>query len=187
MQELHEIVQSLARKGTYIPIIDKDEANLTQVSIQAEQRKRSFLELTPLLQKTVRTFPPLSQLHNQKETLRSSHNWSGLVKSVLDDAATQILAQKEDVSRLAEIANKHPFYKYNGVWSRELQNLVPLPSLNPCHILLIIDWKGILHRTLRLARRVNRIQKLHIQNVVLDNRRSGQLPQRFVSSLPLSC
>ncbi|KUL89166.1 hypothetical protein ZTR_03709 [Talaromyces verruculosus] len=96
--ELHEIVQSLARKGAYIPIIDKDEANLTQVSTQAEQRKRSSLALTPLRRKTV-------------------------LKSVLDDAATQILAQKEDVSRLAEIANKHPFYKYNGVWSRELQNL----------------------------------------------------------------
>jgi hypothetical protein len=46
------------------------------------------------------------------------------VKPVLDDAAKQILAQKEDISRLAELANKHPFYKYNGVWSRELQNLV---------------------------------------------------------------
>ncbi|PCG89882.1 Translin [Penicillium occitanis (nom. inval.)] len=97
--ELHEIVQSLARKGAYIPIIDKDEANLTQVSTQAEQRKRSSPALTPLPRKTV-------------------------LKSVLDDAATQILAQKEDVFRLAEIANKHPFYKYNGVWSRELQNLV---------------------------------------------------------------
>lgn len=55
------------------------------------------------------------------------------MKSVLDDAATQILAQKEDVSRLAEIANKHPFYKYNGVWSRELQNLV-----RPCYSLGIL-------------------------------------------------
>ena len=63
MQELHEIVQSLARKGAYIPIIDKDEANLTQVSTQAEQRKRSSLALTPLPRKTVRTFPAPSQLH----------------------------------------------------------------------------------------------------------------------------
>lgn len=68
MQELHEIVQSLARKGTYIPIIDKDEANLTQVSIQAEQRKRSFLELTPLLQKTVRTFPTQPKRNTPKLT-----------------------------------------------------------------------------------------------------------------------
>jgi hypothetical protein len=66
IQELHEIVQSLARKGAYIPIIDEDEANLTQVSTQAEQRKRSSPALTPLPRKTVRTFPPLSQLHNPK-------------------------------------------------------------------------------------------------------------------------
>lgn len=76
--ELHEIVQSLARKGRTTQAI-------------------------------------LSRAHSTP---------SKDMKSVLDDAATQILAQKEDVSRLAEIANKHPFYKYNGVWSRELQNLV---------------------------------------------------------------
>ncbi|EED14404.1 recombination hotspot-binding protein (Translin), putative [Talaromyces stipitatus ATCC 10500] len=76
--ELHEIVQSLARKGRTTQAI-------------------------------------LSRAHSTP---------SKDLKSVLDDAATQILAQKEDVSRLAEIANKHPFYKYNGVWSRELQNLV---------------------------------------------------------------
>ncbi|EEA19956.1 Translin-1 [Talaromyces marneffei ATCC 18224] len=76
--ELHEIVQSLARKGRTTQAI-------------------------------------LSRAHSTP---------SKDIKPVLDDAATQILAQKEDVSRLAEIANKHPFYKYNGVWSRELQNLV---------------------------------------------------------------
>ncbi|KAJ5594751.1 uncharacterized protein N7459_000959 [Penicillium hispanicum] len=46
------------------------------------------------------------------------------VKPVLDDAAVEILAQKEEVARLKAVADQHPFYKYNGVWSRELQNLV---------------------------------------------------------------
>jgi hypothetical protein len=46
------------------------------------------------------------------------------VKPVLDEAAQQILAQKEEVSRLSKVANQHPFYKFNNVWSRELQNLV---------------------------------------------------------------
>lgn len=36
------------------------------------------------------------------------------------------MAQKQEVARLKAVADKHPFYKYNGVWSRELQNLVRL-------------------------------------------------------------
>ncbi|OKL62366.1 hypothetical protein UA08_02270 [Talaromyces atroroseus] len=76
--ELHEIVQTLARKGRTTQAI-------------------------------------LSRAHSTP---------TRDLKSVLDDAANQILAQKEDISRLAQLANKHPFYKYNGVWSRELQNLV---------------------------------------------------------------
>lgn len=36
----------------------------------------------------------------------------------------EISAQKQDVARLKTVADQHPFYKYNGLWSRELQNLV---------------------------------------------------------------
>lgn len=46
------------------------------------------------------------------------------MKPVLDDVTKEILAQKEEVARLKAVADQHPFYKYNGVWSRELQNLV---------------------------------------------------------------
>ncbi|KAL4969609.1 translin [Aspergillus stella-maris] len=43
---------------------------------------------------------------------------------VLQDATQEILSQKEEITRLKAVADKHPFYKYNGVWSRDLQNLV---------------------------------------------------------------
>ncbi|KAL2850765.1 Translin [Aspergillus pseudoustus] len=76
--ELHEIVQTLGRKGR---------------STQAT----------------------LSRAHSTP----AEH-----LKSVLEDATKEILAQKEEVSRLKSVADKHPFYKYNGLWSRELQNLV---------------------------------------------------------------
>ncbi|RJE18062.1 recombination hotspot-binding protein [Aspergillus sclerotialis] len=49
---------------------------------------------------------------------------SNQLKPVLDDATKEILNQKEEVARLKSVADKHPFYKYNGIWSRELQNLV---------------------------------------------------------------
>ncbi|KAJ5863613.1 uncharacterized protein N7529_005529 [Penicillium soppii] len=46
------------------------------------------------------------------------------LKPVLDDVTTEILAQKQEVARLKAVADQHPFYKYNGLWTRELQNLV---------------------------------------------------------------
>ncbi|PLB38533.1 translin [Aspergillus candidus] len=46
------------------------------------------------------------------------------LKPVLEDATREILAQKQEVQALKAVADKHPFYKYNGVWTRELQNLV---------------------------------------------------------------
>ncbi|KAL4735466.1 Translin [Aspergillus similis] len=46
------------------------------------------------------------------------------LQPVLEDATKEILAQKEEITRLKAVADKHPFYKYNGVWSRDLQNLV---------------------------------------------------------------
>ena len=53
------------------------------------------------------------------------------MKPILDDATASIIAQKEEVARLRSVADKHPFYKYNGLWSRELQNLVRLPISIP--------------------------------------------------------
>jgi len=46
------------------------------------------------------------------------------VKPVLDTATKEIIAQKAEVTRLKAVADQHPFYKYNGLWTRELQNLV---------------------------------------------------------------
>lgn len=47
-----------------------------------------------------------------------------IVPPVLNDTVQEILAQKEEVARLKTVMDQHPFYKYNGVWTRELQNLV---------------------------------------------------------------
>lgn len=55
------------------------------------------------------------------------------MKPVLDDATREIIAQRDEVARLKTVADKHPFYKYNGVWTRELQNLVSRLQ-NPCTV-----------------------------------------------------
>jgi hypothetical protein len=59
------------------------------------------------------------------------------VKPVLDDVTREILAQKEEVTRLKAVADQHPFYKYNGLWSRELQNLVGFLKFGVRKLLLI--------------------------------------------------
>ncbi|KAL5358239.1 recombination hotspot-binding protein [Aspergillus floccosus] len=76
--ELHDIVQTLARKG------------------RSTQAILSRAHSTPAEQ----------------------------LKPVLEDATKEIIAQRDEVLRLKSVADKHPFYKYNGVWTRELQNLV---------------------------------------------------------------
>ncbi|KAJ5384622.1 Translin C-terminal [Penicillium concentricum] len=76
--ELHEIVQTLARRGRSTQAI-------------------------------------LSRAHSTP---------ADQLKPVLDDVTKEILAQKQEVARLKAVADQHPFYKYNGLWTRELQNLV---------------------------------------------------------------
>ncbi|DAA74546.1 TPA_exp: Uncharacterized protein A8136_3304 [Trichophyton benhamiae CBS 112371] len=46
------------------------------------------------------------------------------INPILDDATREISAQREDIVKLVTVASKHPFYKYNHLWSKELQNLV---------------------------------------------------------------
>lgn len=103
------------------------------------------------------------------------------VKPVLDDATKEILAQKEEVTKLKAIASQHPFYKYNGVWSRELQNLVSYTpgDDDPNHNLgqFFIDTvsvKGVLYRAVRLAWWPIRIQELDV-GFVYDDRGSRQV------------
>ena len=76
------------------------------------------------------------------------------MKPVLDAATVEIIAQKEEVARLKSVADQHPFYKYNGLWTRELQNLVCLELLSFCKIDAYTHWMslGLLHRAVRLAR-----------------------------------
>lgn len=66
---------------------------------------------------------PITRLDDRKLKERT-------VKPVLDSATKEIIAQKTEVTRLKAVADQHPFYKYNGLWTRELQNLVrTLPSV----------------------------------------------------------
>lgn len=92
------------------------------------------------LHRTTFKFPHFS--HRQNSTLILYSSWtvlltSTIVKPVLDDVTKEILAQKEEIARLKAVADQHPFYKYNGLWTRELQNLVCVLKFNVGRLMLI--------------------------------------------------
>lgn len=99
---------------------------------------------------------------------------STTVKPVLDDVTKEILAQKEEVARLKAVADQHPFYKYNGLWTRELQNLVCFWNAMPEDFC----WSNLLGRlywALRMAGRTARAQGTQL-NILHDHWGCGQVP-----------
>ncbi|KAF6240536.1 hypothetical protein HO173_001204 [Letharia columbiana] len=44
------------------------------------------------------------------------------VSSTLSEAWESISKQVETIGKLNEVASKHPYYRYNNMWSREMQN-----------------------------------------------------------------
>lgn len=46
------------------------------------------------------------------------------VRETLSETRASINKQVETVAKLNKVASKHPYYKYNNTWSREMQNAV---------------------------------------------------------------
>ena len=40
--------------------------------------------------------------------------------------------QKATIGQLAEVASKYPYYKYNDIWTRDIQNAVSYPIVDIC-------------------------------------------------------
>ena len=47
-----------------------------------------------------------------------------IVQRMLEEARESIDVQVENIAKLNDLASKHPYYKYNNMWSREMQNAV---------------------------------------------------------------
>lgn len=78
------------------------------------------------------------------------------MKPILEDTTKEILAQKQEVARLKAVADQHPFYKYNGVWTRELQNLVG-SSHSLAATAVGLTKKGDFDRSLRVVGWLGRV------------------------------
>ncbi|KAL9116575.1 MAG: hypothetical protein Q9187_006899 [Circinaria calcarea] len=81
----------------------------------------------------------LTALEKQGRTAQSvlsrAHSTpSAQLQSVLSEAEKSILEQIETISKLAEVASKYPYYKYNSIWTRDVQN--------SCFAVLLCCWLG---------------------------------------------
>ncbi|MCJ1239467.1 hypothetical protein MMC14_007463 [Varicellaria rhodocarpa] len=57
-----------------------------------------------------------------------------VMQSTIVEAEKSISQQAETISRLASVASKYPYYKYNGIWTRDVQNT--------CFAILLCGWLG---------------------------------------------
>jgi len=46
------------------------------------------------------------------------------VFSTVEEAKKSILEQVESIRKLAAVASRYPYYKYNSMWTRDMQNAV---------------------------------------------------------------
>ena len=99
-------------------LIDPSIFSTLQSKIDEETAIRDELkQIVETLQKQGRvTQSHLSRIHNTPT--------ASLASDVLTPAIAAINEQKNTVIGLNAAASKYPFYKYNNVWQRDIQNLV---------------------------------------------------------------
>lgn len=104
--------------ATSTPNIDPTIFTSLQAKIDEESAIRDSLRtLTDALSRQSRVISShLSRIHNVPA--------AALAAQVLDPVAPLLQQQAQTVQELAKTASQYPFYKYNGLWAREVQNVV---------------------------------------------------------------
>lgn len=99
-------------------LIDTNIFTTLQTKIDEESESREELKaIVDTLSKQGRlTTSILSRIHNVPT--------SSLETEVIAPARTATDEQKKTVQKLAQVASKHPYYKWNQVWQRDLQGLI---------------------------------------------------------------
>ncbi|KAG0646223.1 Translin [Hyphodiscus hymeniophilus] len=91
------------------------ESLQTKIDEDAEAREQIRAILQTLERQGKTTQSVLSRVHSTPAA-HLSPVISSAEKSIIDEIAS--------VKSLAEIASKSPYYKYNGMWSRDVQNVI---------------------------------------------------------------
>lgn len=100
------------------PNIDPSVFATLQAKIDAEHIvKDSLRAQTDTLSRQTRVITShLQRIHNVPT--------ASLQTQILDPVAPLLQQQAQTVQELSKIASQYPFYKYNGLWAREVQNVV---------------------------------------------------------------
>ena len=69
--------------------------------------------------------------------MRQQADYLALVQDTILDAEKSISVQVSIIKKLSEAASGHPYYKYNGMWTRDIQDVVSV--VKPC------SWQNKTH------------------------------------------
>ena len=99
-------------------LIDTSIFSNLQTKIDEETAIREELKaIVETLSKQARlTQSIISRIHNVPS--------QSLNAEVLEPCMAALEEQRKTISTLKEAASKYPFYKYNGMWQRDIQNLI---------------------------------------------------------------
>lgn len=115
---------SLADSNQIDPSIFVDLQKKIDEDSEIREQLKSIVDTLSKLGRITQSI--LSRIHNVPT--------SQLAEVVLKPAAESLAAQEQTVRNLAEAASKYPYYKWNGVWQRDVQNL--LSSIQ------LVNWLG---------------------------------------------
>lgn len=98
-------------KDMFSPVIFEHLQAKLDEDAQVREEIRNIVQLMERQDRT--TMSILSRAHSIRQAD---------LGSTLSEAWESISKQVETVGKLNEVASKHPYYKYNSMWSREMQN-----------------------------------------------------------------
>jgi len=105
------------------PRIFEDLQTKIDEDAQVREQIRAVLQTLERQERVAQSI--LSQAHSTPE----KH-----LQPVIQNAETAIKEEIESIERLAGVASAYPYYKYNGMWSRDVQNVV--------FAILLCGWLG---------------------------------------------
>ena len=110
-EELKNILQVLEKQGNSLP---------SMKIFLADNVRRSSHSIHSLKG----TFYTYSTPYRVFSKTHKSYSDTALVQSTISDAEKSIHQQIETIARLGHVASKYPYYRYNGIWTRDVQNAV---------------------------------------------------------------
>lgn len=114
----------MADQATFIsPEVFADLQNRIDEDAEAKEQIREILKGLERQERGVLSL--LSKVHNTR---------TAELTPILEAATTAIKEEVESIKKLGQVASKYPYYKYNGLWTKDVQNVI--------FAILLCGWLG---------------------------------------------